>query len=183
MPTQAPIRPTSLVTHSVRLSGAGSTSAASGTTYAWTQLATDTLKPIGAADLNRVTLNPVVGTSDATFKLPFYQFGMTKALTFQLAVTAGGVTEFDQVVITPHADTLSVSKATWKPGDFRVVGAGATPGSTITVRPANGTPIGTFTAAADGSFDLRVRNNRLGNPGNIYVDSNMGGTAGPIKVA
>jgi len=167
----------------VTLSGAGSTSVANGATYAWTQLATGTSNPIGAADPNKVTITSPTAIN-ASFSLPFLAFPKTnQPLTFQLAVTVGGTTMKDQVVITPHVDAVSITKATWKVGDFRVIGVGA-PGSTVTARNATtGAPLGSATVIADGSFDLRNRATNIANPVNIYVDSNMGGTAGPFKVA
>ncbi|HEY5423276.1 MAG TPA: fibronectin type III domain-containing protein [Ilumatobacteraceae bacterium] len=156
----------------VTLSGAGST--VTNATYKWTQV---------AAGPNAVSLTGA-NTINASFTLPFFKYPMTnQALTFQLDVTANGVTKSDQVVITPHSDTMSITKATWKVGDFRVVGVGA-PGSTVTARNATtGAVLGTTTVIADGSFDLRNRATNIANPVNIYVDSNMGGTVGPFRVA
>ena len=63
------------------------------------------------------------------------------------------------------------------------MGVGA-PGSTVTARNATtGAVLGTTTVIADGSFDLRNRATNIANPVNIYVDSNMGGTVGPFRVA
>jgi hypothetical protein len=158
----------------VRLSGLGSTG--TNAQYAWAQLPTGIL----ATDPNAVALTPVPGTNgrDVSFTLPFFKFGMSnQALTFRLTVTVNGTPTTDDVVITPHVDTIIVTKAQWKVGDFRVTGTGVV-GSTLTARTANGTVLASGTVAAGGTFDLRNRAN-LGAAQPVFVDSNMGGTVGP----
>jgi hypothetical protein len=109
---------------------------------------------------------------------------MTNApLTFRLTVTAPGGQSTDDVVVTPHVDPVVVTKALFKTGDFRVIGAGATSaiGTTINMRNSAGQILISGPVAADGSFDLRIRTNIV-NPGTIYLDSSKGGLAGPFKV-
>jgi len=96
-------------------------------------------------------------------------------------VTVNGIAKADQVVITPHVDAVSVTKSTWKQGDFRVIGIG-TAGSTVTARTAGGASLGSSTVLADGSFDIRNKTG-VANPVTVYVDSNMGGTSAGFKVA
>jgi len=164
----------------VALTGAGSSTA--GATYAWTQLITGTTTPMPAG-IDRVTLATPTAIS-TTFTLPFYAFPMSnKPLTFQLAVTVGLTTATDVVVITPRSDVVSISSAKWKIGDFRIGGTSTTVGAVVTVRTATGVIYGTATVAAGGVYDVR---NRTGvpaaKPATIFVDSNMGGTAGPFTV-
>jgi len=132
-----------------------------------------------------VTLAPVGNAAgDVTFTLPLFTNGLTNdKLTFRLTVTDGNGTSTDDVVITPHVDPVVVTKAIFKPGDFRVVGAGAVSavGGTVNLRSATGALITSGTVAADGSFDLRLRSN-VPNPGSVYIDSAKGGVAGPFKV-
>jgi hypothetical protein len=176
----------------VNLTGAGSTA---GATYLWTQLANGTSSPIGATDPDRVTLANTTG-QNASFLLPFYKFPMTtQPLTFQLAVTAGGSTRTDVVVITPSSDRVTIGTAKWKTGDLRATGTSSTVGATITIRSApnaNGvsTVYGTATVTAapapevGGVWDFRLRTGvPTTNPGRIFADSNRGGTAGPFTVA
>jgi hypothetical protein len=160
----------------VTLSGLGSTG--TNAQYAWAQLPAGILVP----DPNAVTLTPVPGTNgrDVTFTLPFFKYPMTnQPLTFRLTVTVNGIPAMDDVTITPHVDTINVTKAQWKVGDFRVTGTGIA-GSTLTARTANGTVLATGTVAAGGTFDLRNRAN-IGTAQPIFVDSNMGGTVGPFN--
>ncbi len=178
----------------VSLSGAGSTA---GDTYQWTQLQTGTAKPIDATDPDKVTLTGAT-TLDASFTLPFYKHPMSnKALTFQLTVTMGGSTRKDEVLVTPKSDTVTIGTARWKTGEFRVTGTAGTVGSVITVRSApNAAGVSTVygtaavTAAAPpevgGVWTLRIRAGATlprTNPGTVFADSNLGGTAGPTTVA
>jgi len=175
----------------VNLTGAGSTA---GATYQWTQLASGTTSPIGATDPDRVTLANAT-SQNASFLLPFYRFPMTtQPLTFQLAVTAGGSTRTDVVVITPSSDRVTIGTSKWKNNDFRATGTSSTVGATITIRSAPNaagvvTVYGTATVTAaappevGGVWDFRLRTGvPTTNPGRIFADSNRGGTAGPFTV-
>lgn len=177
----------------VTLTGAGSTA---GATYQWTQLQTGTANSIGATDPDKVTLTGAT-TRDASFTLPFYKFPMSnKALTFQLTVTKGAESRKDEVLVTPTSDAVTIGTGKWKTGDFRVTGTASTVGSVITVRSApdatgkvtvyGSAPV---TAAAPpevgGVWSLRVRAGATlptTNPGKVFADSNLGGTAGPFTV-
>jgi hypothetical protein len=168
----------------VTLSGAGSTA---GATYAWSQLIT-----APQTNLDRVVLSPVAGQpQNARFTLPLYSFPMVNSpLTFQLTVTVGAVVRTDTVVITPRSDVVTITSAKWKPGDFRVVGTSTTVGGAVTIRSASGTVYGfaPITAAAPpavgGVFDFRLRAGvPTTKPATVFVDSNLGGTAGPFNVA
>ena len=162
----------------VTLSGAGSTA---GGTYTWAQVLTGSQT---AAD--QVTLSPVAGQpQNARFTLPFYSFPMVNSpLTFQLTVTVGAVVKTDTVVITPRSDAVSITTAKWKPGDFRVTGTATTVGSTVTIRNATGTVYGRATVAVGGTYDFRLRAGvPTVKPPTVFVDSNLGGTAGPFNVA
>ncbi|MEY2402356.1 MAG: hypothetical protein QOJ08_2467, partial [Ilumatobacteraceae bacterium] len=163
----------------VTLTGLGS-STTPGVTYAWSQVLT-----AGQTNLDLVTLTPAADPRNATFKLPFFKFGMAKSpLTFRLAVTVAGATKTDDVVITPWADTVSIGSAKWKPGDFRVTGT-SSPGSIVTVRSAvTGQIYGSATTDALGAFDFRLRANvPTTRPPSVIADSNMGGSSTPVNVA
>jgi hypothetical protein len=168
----------------VTLDGSGSTTA--GATYQWRQVLASPTDPDGVTLSGSTTLKP-------TFSLPVYKYPMTsKPLTFELAVTAGGITKTDVVTVTPVPDRVTAS-GQWKSRDFRVNGTSSAVGGTVTVRVGGpgGTIIGTapVTAAAapetGGVFTLRLRdgNAPATNPGNIWIESTLGGTAGPITVA
>jgi len=174
----------------VTLDATGSTSV--GATYAWSQLATGTTDPIAATDPDRVTL-ATPSALRTTFALPLYRYPMTnRALTFRVTVTVGAATRTDDVLVTPRADTVTISSAKFRINDFRVIGTSSTVGATVTVRSvpdANGNVIiygvAPVTAAAPpatgGVYDFRLRSIAT-SPGRIVVDSNRGGTAGPFTV-
>jgi hypothetical protein len=160
----------------VTLTGAGSTP---GATYLWEQTggsAADAVTLTGAT-----TLNP-------TFVLRLFHVPMTNnPLTFRLTVTgAGGVTRTDDVKVTPVAgDSIGVTRAQWKAGDFRIDGTGTVNGAVITIHTGSmtGPVIGTATVTA-GVWNLRLRNAAAGasRPPNIWIESTVGSTAGPITV-
>jgi hypothetical protein len=178
----------------VTLSGAGSSNAL---TYRWTQLQTGTTVPVGAFDPDKVTvLNS--DTLTAGFVMPFYAYPMTnKPLTFQLSVTDGSTTRVDEVVVTPRSDVVTIGTAKWKNNDFRITGTASTVGSVITVRSAPdatgrvrvfGTVAVTAAAApaVGGVWDLRIKAGPglpTTNPGKVFADSKLGGTAGPFTVS
>lgn len=164
----------------VTLSGAGST--VTGATYDWAQVLTGTQTAV-----DRVTLRTVAGRpQDAAFTLPFFKFPMVNSpLTFQLTVTANGVSKTDVVQITPRSDAVTITSAKWKPGDFRIIGVGSTVGSVITIRAAvTGRIYGTATVDVTGAFDLRLRTGvPTTKPPAIVAESNMGGASAPFNVA
>jgi hypothetical protein len=105
-------------------------------------------------------------------------------------------TQYGPLVPTRVTDTVSISRATWKVGEFRVRGSGSVVGALVTIYPA-GTDgkidrsrslgQGQVVAAAPpaiGEFDIRLRNGAAGatNPGRIFVESDGGGVAGPTTV-
>jgi hypothetical protein len=92
-------------------------------------------------------------------------------------------------------DTVTITRATWKSRDFRVIGSGSAVGAFVEVRNATATGPGTTVLARGqveppvapetvGTFDIRARdaNAPATNPGKIYVVSENGGVAGPITV-
>jgi hypothetical protein len=168
----------------VTLDGTASTN--TGATYQWRQVLSGPTDPDGVTLTGSTTLQP-------TFSLPVYRYPMTnKPLTFELTVTADGVTRTDIVTVTPIPDRVTASQGQWKSRDFRVNGTSTAVGGTVTVRVGGpgGTIIGSapVTAAAapetGGVFTLRLRdgNAPATNPGNIWIESTLGGTAGPITV-
>ena len=168
----------------VTLSAAGS-SAATGTTYSWRQLIPGTTTPMTAgADL--VVLTPVPGQpQNATFTLPYFQYGMSNGpLTFELKVTAAdGSFRTDTVLVSSRSDTLTMTSAKWKQGDFRVTGTSTTNGAIITLR----SPTGNDLRNGPG-HRRRLRHPHpctvpTTRPATAVVDSNLGGSFGPFVVA
>lgn len=163
----------------VQLTGTGSAG-----TYQWVQIQSPTnpIPLVGPSDPNYVSIF-AAGSANANFVMPLYQPGRTTgALYFQLTVTGTNGSDSDIVAIFPRNDSLTGIAARWKTNDFRVTGTGAIEGATVTVRNAtSGAVIGSGTVVA-GAFDVRVRNGVPTNPGLILVDSNQGGTFGPVGV-
>jgi hypothetical protein len=168
----------------VTLDGTGSTTA--GATYKWEQ----NLTGVTSADTVKLTASD---TLKPTFSLPVYNSTMTNnPLTFKLTVTVGTTVRTDEVKVTPVPDKVTIASATWKPGDMRVSGSGSVPGATITIRV--GGPEGRILSrvnvaaavapATGGTWSLRLRDNAAGttNPGSVWIESTVGGTAGPLSV-
>jgi hypothetical protein len=169
----------------VALDGTGSTT--TGATYQWAQVLT------GPTDPDKVTLAGAT-TLKPTFSLPVFQSPMTNnALTFRLTVTVGTTVRTDDVKVVPVTDRVTIGVAQWRTGDLRIDGTSSVVGSTVTIRV--GGPTGRIlgqaavTAAAapatGGVYTLRLRNAAAGttNPGTAWVESTLGGTAGPKAVA
>ncbi|MHA7207947.1 fibronectin type III domain-containing protein [Arthrobacter sp. MDT1-65] len=179
-PDQAVARQTTART--VLLDGTGSSTA--GATYRWEQVLT------GPADPDKVTLTG--GTAlKPTFSLPVYKSPMTNnPLTFRLTVTVGTTVRTDEVKVTPVPDKVTIGSAQWRSGDLRVSGTSNVIGGIVTIRV--GGPTGrvlgqvNVTAAAapatGGAYSLRLRNAAAGttNPGNLWIESTLGGIAGPV---
>ena len=163
----------------VQLTGTGSAG-----TYQWVQVASPTnpIPLVGPSDPNWVSIF-APNSPNANFQMPMYQPGRTTgALYFQLTITNSNGTDSDIVAIFPRNDSLTGIAARWKANDFRVTGTGAIEGAVITVRNATtGAVIGSGSVVA-GAFDIRVRTG-VANPQLILVDSNHGGTFGPVGVS
>jgi hypothetical protein len=170
----------------VNLTGNGST--ATGATYSWAQVLN------GAGDPDKVVLTGA-GTLSPRFTLELFTYPMTnRPRTFRLTVSSPSGTKTDDVVVNVTPDQVSIVTAKWKAGDFRVTGAGSVTGGTITVHPgslATGTlpaweaPMTAAAAPATGGvFDLRLRNGAapVSRPATIWIESSLGGTAGPFTV-
>jgi hypothetical protein len=105
-------------------------------------------------------------------------------------------TKYGPLAPSRVTDTVSISRATWKAGEFRVRGSGSVVGAIVTIRPVGADGKidrtrslgqGQVVAAAPpaiGEFDLRLRNGAAPatNPGQIFVESDGGGVAGPTTV-
>ncbi len=165
----------------VTLNGAGSTTG--GATFSWSQITN------GANDPDAVVLSGA-NTLTPTFVLPTYAYPQTNAArTFRLTVTAGGGTAIDDVRVLVVPDQVSIAKATWKAGDFRVTGGGSLTGATVRLHTGSlsGPVIGSAVVAAGvpaGTFDIRLRNGAAPatRPATVWVESSAGGTAGPFAV-
>jgi Fibronectin type III domain/Chitobiase/beta-hexosaminidase C-terminal domain len=133
--------------------------------------------------------------------------GLTAGTTYQFTVKAkskGGFgPESDKVTATASVktDTVTVSRAQYKTGDFRVEGASTAGSGTVdvyaAVKDASGatvpaaTPITGMTRvpltaaappATGSTFTARLRNNLPPKPTQIFVKSSTGGISGPITV-
>ena len=164
----------------VNLTGAGSTTV--GATYSWAQVLAS------PADPDKVTITSA-STLSPTFILPLYTYPMTnKPLTFRLTVTTANGSKTDDVLVTPQADTVTIATARWKVGDFRVTGGGTVVGSTIKVHAGSlsGPVLGSalVTAGPPPAFSMRQTNAAAPatNPGIVWVESSLGGTAGPFTI-
>lgn len=181
-PDQTVTRRTTATT--VALDGTGSTT--TGAKYKWEQVLS------GATDPNKVTI--AGGTTlKPTFSLPVFKSPMTNSpLTFRLTVTVGTTVRTDEVTVTPVADRVTIGIAQWRAGDLRISGTSSVVGGVITVHSgsATGPVLGqvAVTAAAapatGGDYNLRLRNAAAGasNPGKVWIESTVGGTAGPATV-
>ena len=159
----------------VTLTGAGSTP---GATYLWEQIGSPS--PDTATLTGAETLSP-------SFTLPLYAFPATNApRTFRLTVTnAALITATDTVTVTPvPGDSITVTKARFKNGDFRVDGTGTIDNAVVTIHSGSllGRAEGTATVTA-GVWTLRLRNGEPAtNPGTISVESTLGSTVEQIAV-
>ncbi len=169
----------------VTLTGAGSTPDA---TYSWEQVLT------GPTDPDKVTLTGAT-TLSPIFSLATDRYPMTNsARTFRLTVTpAVGVPKTDDVNVTPKADTVAIATARWKLGDFRVTGVGSVAGGAIILHKGSlsGPSYGTFAMTAapppatGGVFRARSALTAAPfnvKPGTVWIESSLGGTAGPFTV-
>ncbi|MCU1424374.1 MAG: Fibronectin type domain protein [Microbacteriaceae bacterium] len=163
------------------LDGSGSTS--TDVTYRWEQVVS------GPTDPDRVTLAGAT-TAKPTFSLPLFATPMTNnPLTFRLTVTSGAKVRTDEVRITPVASQITVIGARWKSRDLRIDGVSSSVGGTVTIH--SGGPTGPvigrapITAApapqTGGVFSYRLKTSPS-NPGSVWLDSTLGGTAGPVTV-
>jgi hypothetical protein len=187
-PDQRITRATTATT--VNLTASGSTP---GGTYAWVQLSPGTTTPMPSTNPDFATLT---GASTATpsFALRLFKYPMTNTpLTFRLTVTTAAGSKSDDVVVTPVPDQVTIGTAKWKLGDFRVTGSSTVVGGTITIHKGSlsgvslgGAPV---TAAAPpatgGVFDARLRSTAPPldtKPATIWIESTLGGVAGPFTV-
>jgi hypothetical protein len=88
---------------------------------------------------------------------------------------------------TAVTDRVTITKAIWKSGDFRVTGTGSVVGNTVSVRTGSetGPILGNALVVAGGTYDMRLRNGSApqSNPRQVWVTSSGGGVAGPFTVA
>ncbi|WP_395400668.1 fibronectin type III domain-containing protein [Arthrobacter sp. UC242_113] len=183
-PDQNIVRRTTATT--VTLDGTGST--ATGATYKWEQVLS------GTTDPNKISTLTGDTTLKPTFSLPVFASPMTNSpLTFKLTVTVGATVKTDEVKVVPVTDRVTIGVAQWRTGDLRIDGTSSVVGGTVTLHVGgpSGRVLGqaAITAAAapatGGVYSLRLRNAAAGttNPGTVWVESTLGGTAGPKAVA
>ena len=182
-PDQTITRRTTATT--VTLTGAGSTT---GATYTWEQLDAAG-NPMASTDPDLVTLTGAT-TLSPTFSLGLFRFPQTnRPKVFRLTVTGGTivspVVRTDTVSISLVSDSVSVTRAVWRLLDFRIDGIGSVDGALVTVHSGSlsGPVLGQATVTL-GAWTLRLRNAAAGTtrPASIWIESTVGGTAGPITV-
>ena len=122
--------------------------------------------------------------------------GLTPGEAYSFTVAAKNANGFgdESAKAGPYrpTDTISITTARWKAGDFRITGSGNVAGATVTVRagsptaPALGSAtVGNIVApATTGTYDIRLRNGAAPatRPPTIYVTSDKGAVAGPFTV-
>jgi hypothetical protein len=135
-------------------------------------------------------------TPDKTLTVTGLTAGKAYTFTVKAKNSAGyGPESPKSAPFTPSrvTDQITITRATWKSGDFRVDGTASKVGETVSVRTGSATgPVlgaAAVTAAAPpatgGVYSVRLRNAAAGtsNPGKIWVTSTGGGVAGPFTVA
>jgi hypothetical protein len=171
----------------VNLDGSASTRVA-GTTYKWEQV-----ELTGTGDPDLVTLTGAT-TRTPKFTYPLYAPPMTnKPLTFKLTVTSadGQAAEWDLVKVASQPDRVTIGTGRYRQGsELRVEGTGSFVGATVTVRSGSATgpvvgrvPVVAAVAPGIGDWSLRLKPGPSTNPGQVWVESNRGGTAGPFTLA
>ena len=169
----------------VNLTANGSTP---GGTYEWVQLSAGT--PMPSTNPDFVTLTGG-NTATPSFQLRLFKFPMTNTpLTFRLTVTTAAGSKSDDVVVTPVPDQVAIATAKWKLGDFRVTGSSTVAGGIITVHKGSLSGVSlvqaAVTAAATGGvFDARSKSTLPPldtRPTTIWIESTLGGVAGPFTV-
>jgi hypothetical protein len=128
--------------------------------------------------------------------------GLTAGATYTFAVTALNTAGDESAKSDPSAatlvtDSVSITKVTWKVGDFRVTGAGSdavTPTGTVTLFNATtgaeivrDVTVTNAAAPATGTtFDIRLRagaaTTAAGKPAKVYVKSSLGGRSADVVV-
>src|SRR5215218_2211211 len=135
------------------------------------------------------------GHSFPTFSLRVFKYPMTNTpLVFRLTVNSAGVSKTDTAVVTPVPDQVAIGTAKWKVGDFRVTGTSSAVGGIITVHRGTlaGVAMGqapvtaAVAPATGGVFDARTKSTVAPfntNPGTVWIESTLGGMAGPFSVS
>ncbi|WP_170854074.1 fibronectin type III domain-containing protein [Microlunatus flavus] len=165
------------------------------TSYVVTAYAADGTTPLPAAQQPGETTR----TSQTVGNL-----GGSTAYQFSVrAVNAGGSSPESAKVRVVTTESVTITTAKWKAGDFRVIGTSSATSGTVTVLRAvrntttgvlePGTaftgmvnqPLTTAVPPATGTtYDVRLRTNvPTTNPGQVFVRSSNGGQAGPFTVA
>lgn len=165
----------------------------------WTGDPVDTGYKVNVYDTSDTSGAPLSTVNSSDTKATVDNLGAGKSYWFTVVGTAGSRTSDPSDATGPvkPTDSVTISTAKWKSGDFRITGVGTdvvTPAATVAVfNAATDQQIGTTTVAmvpavapATGTtFDLRLRNGAApaANPGRIYVKSSLGGKSAPFTVS
>jgi hypothetical protein len=139
---------------------------------------------------------PVRDTPNKTLTITNLTVGKTYWFTVKAENANGFGPESSKVSVTPVGDSVAITTAKWKAGDFRIVGTGSVTGANVTVHRVNadgsiGAAITGATAtvtapvapATVGDYTIRVRGGApTTNPGRIVVKSDNGGVTAPFTV-
>jgi Chitobiase/beta-hexosaminidase C-terminal domain/Fibronectin type III domain len=150
--------------------------------------------------LDGVKSGALIETPNKTLTINNLVAGGNYTFTVQARNAAGlsdPSTPYGPLVPTKITDRVTITSARWKSGDFRVVGTGSQVGAFVTIygqtagkidhEKKYGTQqvVAAAAPATGGDYDFRLRNGAApaSNPGNIYVESDGGGVAGPFAVS
>jgi hypothetical protein len=171
----------------------------------WDAVTSATSYQVSVYNADGTTLLPAAQQPGETTKTTQTIAGLSGSAAYQFSVkainAAGSSLDSDKVRVLTN-EALGILTARWKTGDFRITGTSSATSGTITVHRAVRNSAGVLepgtaftglvdqplTAAAPPAtgttFSARLRTGvPTTNPGQIFVKSSNGGTAGPFTVA
>jgi hypothetical protein len=185
--------------------GLAGTPGAGSIALTWSAATNATSYQVTVYTADGTTLLPVAQQPAETTKTTQTVAGLAGSSAYQFsvrAINAGGSSPDSGKVRILTNEALSIGTAKWKAGDFRVTGTSSATSGTVTVHRAVRNPATNalepgaaftgmvnqpLTAAAPPAtgttYDVRLRAGvPTTNPGQVFVTSSNGGTAGPFTV-